>query len=96
MLASNAGRFGRLAVRVSDSRSSQATRLDVNAVHKAYKQLTEDGMTCGFAGHGTCAVEDVLTNAKLCEDREDAVLSPALAAGKVLGCARISSAERLQ
>lgn len=62
--------------------------VDENTVHKAYKRVTQDGLTRGFVGEGTFVVDDALSKPKLYEDVADAVLSPAIASAKALGCAR--------
>lgn len=62
--------------------------VDENTVHKAYKRVTQDGLTQGFVGEGTFVVDDALSKPKLLEDVADAVLSPAIASAKALGCTR--------
>jgi len=62
--------------------------VDENTVHKAYKRVTQDGLTRGFVGEGTFVVDDALSKPKLHEDVADAILSPAIASAKALGCAR--------
>lgn len=62
--------------------------VDVNTVHKAYKRVTQDGLVRGFVGEGTFVVDDAPRNPKLHEDLAAAVLSPAIAAAKALGCRR--------
>lgn len=62
--------------------------VDVNTVHKAYKRITQDGLVRGFVGEGTFVVDDAPRNPKLHEALADAILSPAIAAAKALGCRR--------